>query len=79
MTKTTDRYVERYAKQAEHDGIQMRLIGHWIDLAAYYEGSDGNAWSFQGRWVSQGPVDAFKARMSAGRIRGVLHGEGGAL
>lgn len=50
----------------------MTLIGYWIDLAAYYRGSDGNAWSYQSRWTNCGPVAEFCARLRAGQVRGKL-------
>jgi hypothetical protein len=65
-------YLERYSKATEHDGISMTLIGYWIDLAAYYAGSDGNAWAFQMRWANCGPVEEFKARLAQGKVRGKL-------
>jgi hypothetical protein len=68
-----DRYQSRYAVTAEKDGIRMTLIGHWVDLAAYYAGSDGNAWAFQSRWTNMGPVEAFKERLAKGQVRGTLH------
>lgn len=69
---TPDTNQSRYAKESEHAGINMTLIGYWIDLAAYYSGSDGNAWAWQSGWSNQGPIDAFKARLEAGKIRGKL-------
>ena len=71
-----DTYAARYARTSEHHGIRMELIGYWIDLAAYYRGSDGNAWSYQSRWTNCGPVDEFCARVRAGRIRGKLLADG---
>lgn len=67
-----DRYANRYARTSEHRNIRMTLIGYWIDLAAYYRGSDGNAWSYQSGWTNCGPVDEFCSRVRAGRIRGKL-------
>jgi hypothetical protein len=69
---SADTYASRYSRTSEHAGITMTLIGYWIDLAAYYRGSDGNAWSWQGRWSNCGPVAEFCARLRAGRIRGKL-------
>lgn len=65
-------YLNRYAKETDFNGIKMTLIGGWSDLAAYYSGSDGNAWSHQGNWLNQGPVEQFKSRLVAGKIRGEL-------
>ena len=67
-----------FAEQTEHEGIQFNLIGLWSDLAAYYGGSDGNAWAYHvsGRsWVNNGPVDEFCKRLKAGKIRGKLLGQ----
>ena len=64
----------RYAIETDRHGITMRLIGEWLDLAAYYEGSDGNAWSFNactGGWSNCGPVADFRANF-AQRYRGAL-------
>lgn len=50
----------RYAPTTDHRGITMTLVGYWIDLAAYYRGSDGNYWSFGtgagygGNWCNRG-------------------------
>ena len=71
-TKSFLHWSNRYAKQTNFNGIKMTLIGGWNDLAAYYAGSDGNAWSHQMGWSNQGPIDAFKSRLQAGRIRGEL-------
>lgn len=58
-----------YAARTEHNGVSMRLIGYWSDLAAYYEGSDGNAWCWNAcahSWANEGPLrpfyDAFPTR-----------------
>lgn len=71
-----------YTESIEYNGIKMTLIGSWIDLAAYYSGSDGNAWMFHTStrsWVNQGECEEFKARLLANKIRGVLHGHWGQL
>jgi hypothetical protein len=50
----------RFARTAEHRNVEMTLVGFWIDLAAYYRGSDGNYWSFGtgagygGNWCNLG-------------------------
>lgn len=70
-----DRYFSRYAAESEHRGITMKLIGHWIDLAAYYSGSDGNAWMWHvctSSWVNQGPIAQFIEQFPK-RTRGLLH------
>lgn len=67
-----DSCANRYAKEAWDGDIKMKLIGHWIDLAAYYEGSDGNAWKWQGRFVNEGPIAEFRATFST-RRRGQLY------
>lgn len=61
-----------YAKETTFEQIKMRLIGGWIDLAGYYAGSDGNAWSYQSGWSNQGPLSEFVARLQSGKIRGEL-------
>lgn len=71
-TKSFLHWSNRYAKQTEHNGINMTLIGGWSDLAAYYSGSDGNVWTYQMGWSNQGPIDEFKSRFEAGRYRGEL-------
>jgi len=77
-----DTYARRYSRTSEYSGIRMTLIGYWIDLAAYYRGSDGNAWSFGSagsygsRWTNCGPVEEFCARLRAGKIRGKLLADG---
>lgn len=49
-----------FAKQTEWNGIKMTRIGGWIDIAAYYAGSDGNVWAFQMRSFSNcGPIENF--------------------
>lgn len=50
---------------AEHNGIKMKIIGGWQDLASYYSGSDGNAWSYSHctrKWSNQGNEVDFRAR-----------------
>ena len=73
MNTSTDRHRERYAKETDFNGIEMRLIGHWVDLAAYYRGSDGNAWAWQSGWSNRGPCEQFIERVKAGKWRGVIH------
>jgi len=48
-------YNKQYATFTEYKGIKMELVGQWIDLAAYYKGSDGNYWAYQSKFVNQGP------------------------
>lgn len=72
MSYLKDIWKTKYAKDTEWHGIKLRLIGGWSDLAAYYAGSDGNAWALQSGFVNQGPVDEFKTRLQAGKIRGEL-------
>lgn len=64
-------YTKDFAKQTSHAGIDMVLIGQWQDLAAYYAGSDGNAWCWQGRWSNEGPLPEFRATFNQ-RRRGQL-------
>lgn len=66
-------YRTRYAPLTRNGDIHMSLIGHWIDLAAYYRGSDGNAWSYQSGWTNCGPCEQFVERVRAGKVRGVIH------
>lgn len=64
----------RFGLTAEHRGISLRLIGDWQDLAGYYEGDDGNAWSVSagtGRFVNCGEIETFRANFAA-RFRGRL-------
>jgi len=64
----------RYAVETECHGITMRLIGEWIDLAAYYSGSDGNAWTYSattGGWSNGGDLESFRASFER-RYRGAL-------
>ena len=64
----------KFARHTEHTNIKMRLIGQWADLAAYYEGSDGNVWTFHvsGRsWANEGPIEEFR-RTFTKRRRGEL-------
>ena len=67
-------YIKRYSKNITIHGKPAELIGCWIDLASYY--SDGeNAWACQsGRFVNCGPVAEFKARVTSGKVRGVIVG-----
>lgn len=54
--------------------IKMQQIGGWIDLATYWSGDDGNAWTCHhstGRWTNNGPVDAFREQFPT-RFRGEL-------
>lgn len=69
-----------FSNTSEHGGIQMTIIGSLSDLAAYYSGTDGNAWMFHTSghsWVNQGEVEAFKKRVINKQIRGVIHGQWG--
>lgn len=63
---------KNYAKETEAHGIKMRLIGGWMDLAAYYAGSDGNAWSYQSGWSNCGPLAEFIKNGKLARVRGEL-------
>lgn len=52
----------------------MTLIGEWSDLAAYYQGDDGNAWSVSSppcHWSNCGPIGDFLAHFPS-RWRGKL-------
>ena len=53
--------------------VNLRLIGSWVDLAKYWEGDDGNAWSsgVTGSLVNRGPIAEFRANF-ANRYRGTL-------
>lgn len=65
----------RFAKLTDHRGIDMSLIGHWSDLAAYYSGSDGNAWTWSaatGKWSNSGELESFVKNFYQ-RFRGVLY------
>lgn len=65
------------AKETEAHGVKLSRIGGWIDLAIYYAGSDGNAWSYQsGHWTNMGELEAFKARLAKGFYRGELEASG---
>lgn len=65
---------KRYADTAvTPSGVNLQLIGYWSDLAAYYEGDDGNAWSYGvgARITCCGPIDSFREHF-AQRYRGEL-------
>lgn len=60
--------------KAIHKDIEMTVIGDWIDLAVYYSGSDGNAWSFSrctNKWTNCGNLETFRENFSK-RYRGKL-------
>lgn len=66
---------QKFAKETERNGVQMRLIGGWTDLCAYYLGTDGNAWSCHMApmgWSNNGPIAKFREWMTAGKYRGEL-------
>ena len=69
--------MSRFAKTYETaKGVKLKLIGEWQDLAAYYEGEDGNAWSFSAcvpgaRPVNCGPIAEFRDTFK-GKFRGEL-------
>lgn len=68
-------YTKQFAKETDHAGIRMTLIGQWQDLAAYYAGSDGNAWMWHDcthHWVNQGELAEFKSVFPK-RYRGELN------
>jgi len=45
-----------WSKVTSHNGIEMTLVGTWVELAAYYRGSDGNYWRYSNRrFVNCGP------------------------
>lgn len=75
--KDPNRPSGRYSLESEHRGIRMKLIGEWIDMAAYYEGSDGNAWAYQklggpgNGWTNEGDISTFRATFGK-RRRGYL-------
>lgn len=74
-TKTASQ--SRYSHHATHNGIGLRLIGEWLDLAAYYTGTDGNAWAFNvatGRFSNCGEIGFFRANF-ANHWRGELFAE----
>lgn len=63
----------QFARETSCGPITMKRIGGWCDLCAYYRGSDGNAWSFQGRWSNLGPFPEFLERFRSGKhYRGEL-------
>lgn len=76
---STQARTSRFAATAEvhsrtQPSIALRLIGDWGDLAAYYEGADGNAWTFHassGRFTNSGEIADFRATFAT-RCRGVL-------
>ena len=71
----------KFAATTELNGIRLTLIGHWSDLAAYYAGSDGNAWMFHtgstygGPWSNLGPLAKFREMFSK-KHRGTLFEQG---
>jgi hypothetical protein len=57
--------------------ITMTQIGRWLELATYWRGSDGNAWthhSCSGAWTNNGPADTFRERFGTA-FRGQLFEE----
>lgn len=71
--KTFLDYRKRYSPMLEQDGIKMKLIGGWMDLSAYYSGTDGNVWTlYSGRLTNSGNYSEFIARIESGKIRGEL-------
>jgi len=69
----------KFRAQTMHNtkDVKLTLIGGWIDLAGYYAGSDGNAYSLQDSYVNMGALDDFKARWNADakpglKLRGIL-------
>lgn len=69
-----DLYRSKYSPVTEHNGIKMTLIGNWIDLAAYYSGSDGNVWVWSfctSGWSNEGPESEFRVTFDK-RRRGKL-------
>lgn len=72
--QTIPEQAKRYAQSAETSkGVKLRLIGYWVDLAAYYEGDDGNAYScgVTGRFSNCGEIGAFRSNFKT-RFRGEL-------
>lgn len=63
---------DKFGMHGEFKGIQMRRIGGWLDLCAYYAGSDGNAWAYQSGWSNCGPLDQFANTERLLRHRGEL-------
>lgn len=66
--------IPNYARETIYHFIDMRLIGHCWDLAAYYAGSDRNAWQWSactGGWSNLGPLEQFISTFSQKR-RGEL-------
>ena len=52
----------------------MKEIGRWLDLARYFEDSNGVAWCWHssGQVTNCGPVDQFRANFK-NRYRGELY------
>lgn len=66
-----------FAINTEHNGINLTLAGQWQDLAAYYRGDDGSAWTFStctNSWSNEGDWESFMAHFST-RRRGTLNPE----
>lgn len=64
-----------FANNCEHDGVHMTLVGQWRDMAAYYRGDDGSAWTFNlctGRWSNSGSYAEFIQTFST-KHRGQLN------
>jgi len=57
MNRRQSAYSRDWASTASYRGIDMRLVGTWQDLTAYYEGSDGNYWAVNtsSKWREEGP------------------------
>lgn len=73
-------YRDKFSKEVTTRGITMKMVGGWLDLVAYYSGSDGNCWSYSqlcgcgDGWVNNGPMPTFRTRFSEGHYRGELIG-----
>lgn len=65
-------YSKRYSSEAEIYGKKAKLIGFWIDLAAYYDDGE-NAWKYQsGSFVNMGETKEFVQDLKNGKYRGKL-------
>lgn len=63
-----------FATDTEYNGIQMTLAGQWQDMAAYYRGDDGSAWTYNQctrSWSNCGDYAEFVATFDQ-RRRGKL-------
>lgn len=64
-------YLDKFIKETTGpNNVKMTMIGGWIDLCAYYAGSDGNAWGYCTSWSNKGDLPTFIERLKADKWHG---------